>query len=67
MRQDEDELDARRRRVHEKIRAAIRERPQQTETLMKLYSIARHLARLGDMANDVIYMVGPGKGGPANN
>ena|SRR5487761_786677 len=67
VRQDHDELDAMRRKVHEKIRAAIRERPQQTETLMKLYSIARHLARLGDMAtnvaNDVIYMVGPGKGG----
>jgi phosphate transport system protein len=70
VRQDNDELDAIRRMVHEKIRAAIRERPQQTETLMKLYSIARHLARLGDMAsnvaNDVIYMVGPGKGEPEN-
>ena len=68
VRQDDDELDAMRRTVHEKIRAAIRERPQQTETLMKLYSIAKHLARLGDMAtnvaNDVIYMVGPENGGP---
>ncbi|HQU42363.1 MAG TPA: phosphate signaling complex protein PhoU, partial [Pirellulales bacterium] len=61
VRQDDDELDAMRRTVHEKIRVAIRERPQQTETLMKLYSIAKHLERLGDMATnvaeDVIYMV----------
>lgn len=67
VRQDDDELDAMRRTVHEKIRAAARERPQQTETLMKLYSIARQLARLGDMAtnvaNDVIYMLWPPKGG----
>lgn len=61
VRQDDDELDAMRRTIHEKIRAAIREQPQQTETLMKLYSIAKHLERLGDMATnvaeDVIYMV----------
>lgn len=61
VRQDDDELDAMRRAIHEKIRAAIRERPQQTETLMKLYSVAKHLERLGDMATnvaeDVIYMV----------
>lgn len=61
VRQDDDELDAMRRTIHEKIRSAIREQPQQTETLMKLYSIAKHLERLGDMATnvaeDVIYMV----------
>lgn len=61
VRQDDDALDGMRRTIHEKIRAAIRERPEQTETLMKLYSIAKHLERLGDMATnvaeDVIYMV----------
>jgi phosphate transport system protein len=61
VRQDDDELDGMRRTIHEKIRAAIRERPDQTETLMKLYSIAKHLERLGDMATnvaeDIIYMV----------
>jgi phosphate transport system protein len=61
VRQDDDELDNMRRAIHEKIRAAIRGKPEQTETLMKLYSIAKHLERLGDMATnvaeDVIYMV----------
>lgn len=61
VRQDDDVLDGMRRTIHEKIRAAIRARPDQTETLMKLYSVAKHLERMGDMATnvaeDVIYMV----------
>ncbi len=61
VRQDDDVLDGMRRTIHEKIRAAIRARPEQTETLMKLYSVAKHLERMGDMATnvaeDVIYMV----------
>ncbi|HET6882667.1 MAG TPA: phosphate signaling complex protein PhoU [Pirellulales bacterium] len=61
VRQSDDELDGMRRTIHEKIRAAIKEHPDQTETLMKLYSIAKHLERLGDMATnvaeDIIYMV----------
>jgi phosphate transport system protein len=61
VRQDDDELDGMRRMIHEKIRAAVRQHPEQTETLLKLYSVAKHLERLGDMATnvaeDVIYMV----------
>ena len=61
VRQDDDELDGMRRKIHEEIRAAVRRRPEQTETLLKLYSVAKHLERLGDMATnvaeDVIYMV----------
>jgi phosphate transport system protein len=61
VRQDDDELDGMRRMIHEEIRAAVRRRPEQTETLLKLYSVAKHLERLGDMATnvaeDVIYMV----------
>ena len=61
VRQDDDELDGMRRMIHEEIRAAVRKRPEQTETLLKLYSVAKHLERLGDMATnvaeDVIYMV----------
>ncbi|HWB07867.1 MAG TPA: phosphate signaling complex protein PhoU [Pirellulales bacterium] len=61
VRQDDDELDGMRRMIHEKIRAAVRQQPEQTETLLKLYSVAKHLERLGDMATnvaeDVIYMV----------
>ena len=61
VRQDDDELDGMRRMIHEKIRAKVRERPDQIETLLKMYSVAKHLERMGDMATnvaeDVIYMV----------
>lgn len=61
IRQEDDELDAMRREIHETIRGAIGQNPQQAATLMKLYSVAKHLERLGDMATnvaeDVIYMV----------
>jgi len=50
-----------RRQIHERLRAAIRANPNQVDTLLKLYSVAKHLERLGDMATniaeDVIYMV----------
>jgi phosphate transport system protein len=61
VRQDDDELDGMRRMIHEMIRAKVRERPDQIETLLKMYSVAKHLERMGDMATnvaeDVIYMV----------
>jgi phosphate transport system protein len=61
VRQDDDALDEMRREIHERLRAAIRANPQQVDTLLKLYSVAKHLERLGDMATniaeDVIYMV----------
>lgn len=61
VRQEDDDLDNMRRAIHEKIRGAIRLHPDQTETLMKLYAVAKHLERLGDMATnvaeEVIYMV----------
>lgn len=61
VRHDDDQLDQMRRTIHERIRAEIKRRPEQTETLMKLYSVAKHLERLGDLATnvaeDVVYMV----------
>jgi len=61
VRQDDDALDEMRRQIHERLRAAIRANPNQVDTLLKLYSVAKHLERLGDMATniaeDVIYMV----------
>lgn len=61
VRHEDDALDSMRRAAHEQIRNAIRLHPDQTETLLKLYSVAKHLERLGDMATnvaeDVIYMV----------
>lgn len=61
VRHDDDDLDAMRRSIHAKILEALQERPDETDTLMMLDSVARHLERLGDMATnvaeDVIYMV----------
>jgi phosphate transport system protein len=61
VRHDDDELDAMRRAIHQQLRGMIRARPEDTEILLKFYSIAKHLERLGDMAcnvaEDVIYMV----------
>jgi phosphate transport system protein len=61
VRRDDDALDAMRRSIHNEIRAAIRQDPQQTESLLKLYAVAKHLERIGDVATniaaDVIYMV----------
>jgi phosphate transport system protein len=61
VRREDDELDAMRRLVHEEIRGLIRKSPQHAEPLLKLYAIAKHLERIGDMATsiaaDVIYMV----------
>lgn len=58
---DDDELDEMRSQSQKKIQEAIKQLPQQAESLMKLLSVSRHLERLGDMATniseDVIYMV----------
>jgi phosphate transport system protein len=61
VRHDDDELDAMRRDIHQQLREMIRTRPEEIEILLKFYSTAKHLERLGDMAcnvaEDVIYMV----------
>ena len=50
---DDDEVDAQRREFHEQILIEINRRPEQTECLLKLYSIAKHLERLADMATTI--------------
>jgi phosphate transport system protein len=61
VRRDDDALDSMRRHFHQEIRGLIREHPEQTEPLLKLYAVAKHLERIGDMATniaaDVIYML----------
>jgi phosphate transport system protein len=61
VRLDDDEVDEIRDVIEEKIRVQICEYPDETESLLKLSSIARHLERLADMAThiaeEVIYMV----------
>lgn len=61
VRRDDDALDDMRRSIHSEIREAIRHDPQQAESLLKLYAVAKHLERIGDMATaiaaDVVYMV----------
>jgi phosphate transport system protein len=50
---DDDEVDAQRRAFHEQIMAEIHRHPDQTECLLKLYSVAKHLERLADMATTI--------------
>ncbi|HEY5310938.1 MAG TPA: phosphate signaling complex protein PhoU [Pirellulales bacterium] len=61
VRSDDDKVDAIRDRIGEAMSARIQEHPEQIDVLMKLFSVARHLERLADMAThiaeEVIYMV----------
>ncbi|HEX3870845.1 MAG TPA: phosphate signaling complex protein PhoU [Pirellulales bacterium] len=61
VRADDDHVDEIRDAIEAKVREQIAENPSQTECLMKLSSVARHLERLADMAThiaeEVIYMV----------
>lgn len=61
VRGDDDKVDAIRDRISETMSARIQEHPEQIDVLMKLFSVARHLERLADMAThiaeEVIYMV----------
>lgn len=58
---DDDRVDELKDQLYGKLRDAIRRNPEQLEALMKLYSVARNIERLGDMAThiaeEVIYMV----------
>lgn len=58
---DDDRVDAMKDEIYAELRNAIRRNPSELEPLMKLYSAARNLERLGDMAThiaeEVIYMV----------
>jgi phosphate transport system protein len=61
VRHDDEHVDRMRKEIHERVRAEIRERPERTEHLLKLYSAAKHFERIADyatnIAEDVIYMV----------
>jgi phosphate transport system protein len=61
IRKDDDEVDAPRRPIEKQIEAQIARNPAQTQGLLRLSSVARHLERIADMATniaeDVIYMV----------
>lgn len=61
VRSQDDKVDAFRDRISDMMSARILEHPEQTDVLMKLFSVARHLERLADMAThiaeEVIYMV----------
>ncbi len=61
VREADDEVDSLRREIQKRIEQQIIENPQQTECLMRLTSVSRHLERLADMATniaeDVVYMV----------
>jgi phosphate transport system protein len=50
---DDDEVDTQRREFHKHIMAEINRHPEQTECLLKLYSVAKHIERLADMATTI--------------
>lgn len=50
---DDDEVDTQRREFHERILVEINRHPEHTECLLKLYSVAKHLERLADMATTI--------------
>jgi phosphate transport system protein len=58
---DDDRVDDLKDALYGELRSAIRRNPDELESLLKLYSVARNLERLGDMAThiaeEVIYMV----------
>jgi phosphate transport system protein len=57
----DDDVDQLRRNIQQAIEQQIVKQPAQTECLMRLTSVSRHLERIADMATniaeDVIYMV----------
>lgn len=61
VRSDDDAVDELRDLIEAQLLDKIAEQPEQTETLLKVASVARHLERLADMAThiaeEVIYMV----------
>lgn len=61
VRSQDDLVDAIRDRIGEEMSTRILDEPERTDVLMKLFSVARHLERLADMAThiaeEVIYMV----------
>jgi len=61
VREADDEVDHLRSDIQKHIEQQIVQSPKQTECLMRLTSVSRHLERLADMATniaeDVIYMV----------
>lgn len=61
VRSSDDQVDQLRRNIQQAIEQQIVKHPPQTECLMRLTSVSRHLERIADMATniaeDVIYMV----------
>ncbi len=61
VREADDEVDTLRSEIQKRIEQQIVQNPKQTECMMRLTSVSRHLERLADMATniaeDVIYMV----------
>ena len=58
---DDDRVDDLKDDLYDELRGGIRRNTDELEALLKLYSVARNLERLGDMAThiaeEVIYMV----------
>ena len=57
----DDEVDALNRETYNRVKALLRERPDDIETLIALLNVSRHLERIADhassIAEDVIYLL----------
>ncbi len=57
----DDEVDALNREIYDRVKALLRERPDDIETLIALLNVSRHLERIADhassIAEDVIYLI----------
>jgi len=57
----DDEVDALNREIYDRVKALLREHPDDIETLIALLNVSRHLERIADhassIAEDVIYLI----------
>jgi phosphate transport system protein len=57
----DDEVDALNRHMYERVHAAIKRNPEQSDKLIHLFAVSRNLERIADhatnIAEDVIYMI----------
>ncbi len=58
---DDEKVDAFNRRIYEQVKEAMKENPEEVDTLTHILAASRHIERVGDhatnIAEDVIYMV----------
>ena len=61
VREEDDAVDAARQRIQRRVMQAIKDDPEDVESLLRINSVSKHIERIADMATniaeDVVYMV----------